>query len=851
MKKQLRLYIVHGIVCDLTLCLCPKFCRMQATDQVQRKSFITKLASIGNLPADTDEMMLHKKFLIFMGVLMSGGGVMWGSIAAYFGLYWQSTIPFAYAAMTAINLSAFALWKNFGAVRFFQVLISLLLPFFFQWSLGGFNVTGAMMLWSLLALVGSITFQSTGTASRWLIAYVVFTIISGFMDEYVQEYSIRTSPGLQSAFFVINIVVISSIVVGLMLFFVHSRDQANKTLTKLKENLEVVVEERTRELQETLAHLNAIIDNIGDGLLVTDENARITRMNPALARMYELTDRKDLLGRQSEALDSNITLLLKQTILNHEPCVVELELPGSRTGKAISTCIMHEAGDGKKGECLGSVTLIHDITREKEIDSMKTDFISNVSHELRTPLTSVLGFAKIIQKKFTDNIIPLIAGKDAKTDKASTQILENIKIIVAEGERLTTLINSVLDISKMEAGKTEWNMADLDLKEVVDRAITATSALFEGKNVILKNEIQSALPMVVADRDRLIQVVINLISNSVKFSPEGSITIRGTTDAGMLKLSVTDTGIGIKKEDLEKVFDKFQQVGDTLTDKPQGTGLGLPICRQIIEHHKGRIWVESELGKGSTFSFMLPLKEASTAAHASDTARPVDMKQLLQILNEHVELHKSDTGDLSGKKTILVTDDDPNIRRLLSSELGEAGFHVLLAENGMDAISILKSTKVDLVILDIMMPKISGFDVAAVIKNDPKTMDIPIMIHSIVDDRERGLRIGVDRYIPKTGDMSLILKEASALLRQGHSNKHVLVLDESESTVQALVEVLQAKGYQATGAYTGEEGLRLARESKPDMVIVDAKFSEKHDLVKTLKFEKGLENLYFVILGQQ
>lgn len=808
---------------------------------------LESFATMGHLPEDSAEEQLHKRFLIYMAVLMSGGGILWGSISFAFGLYFQGLIPLGYTFITIINLFFFAIRKNFPVTRFIQVLISLLLPFFFQWSLGGFAVTGAMMLWSLLALLGSLTFQSTGLATGWLISYVVFTILSGFADPLVRPYAIEISPNIETVFFVTNIIIISSIVVGLMLYFVASRDKANQELVRLTNHLEEMVEQRTRELKETLAHLNAIIDNMADGLLVTDEQGRIARVNPALAEIFALESRAALNGQVSEKLDAHIALLLRQTMNNHEIMADEVELPGGRTGLATAACILagQESVDPVERECLGSVTVIRDITREKEIDRMKTDFISNVSHELRTPLTSVLGFAKIIQKKFEDVIEPALDLDQKKVKRAAKQVRQNTEIIVSEGERLTTLINSVLDISKMEAGKTEWNMEELGISEVVERAVNATAALFQEKPVKLKTEIDPALETVSGDRDRLIQVVINLLSNAIKFTDEGSITIRAAKNQeGLMQLDVVDTGVGISADDQTKVFDKFQQVGDTLTDKPQGTGLGLPICKQIIEHHQGDIWVSGEPGVGSTFSFTLPFLKDATP----ERVRTVNLTTLLASLNKKLEMERA--GGEEKRKTILITDDDPGIRNLLRQELRDNGYHTIEAKDGMEAVSLLKKHPVDLVILDVMMPKMNGYDVAAILKNDPNTMDIPIMIHSVIEDAERGLNIGVDRYVTKSGDTEGILKEVEELIEQGPSHKHLLVMDEKESTVKTLVDVLRARGYNARGAHNREEALGMIKKEKPDMVIVDALFSKKHDLVQTIKFEKGMENLYFLVLGE-
>jgi signal transduction histidine kinase len=256
-----------------------------------------------------------------------------------------------------------------------------------------------------------------------------------------------------------------------------------------------------------------------------------------------------------------------------------------------------------------------DLQRTKEIaeeaSRAKGAFLATVSHELRTPLTSVLGFAKLIKKRFPDAARPAEAQNDSKAIRALQQMGENLDIIVAEGERLTTLINDVLDLAKIESGKVEWHMQPIAVAEIVQRAIAATTSLSSAKGLQVRSEIDGTLPSVVGDPDRLIQVVINLVSNAIKFTDEGAITCRARMVDGCIEVSVTDTGTGIAPEDQGKVFEQFVQVGDTLSGKPTGTGLGLPICKQIVEHHGGRIWVESEVGKGSTFAFTLPINGAS------------------------------------------------------------------------------------------------------------------------------------------------------------------------------------------------------------------------------------------------
>jgi len=246
----------------------------------------------------------------------------------------------------------------------------------------------------------------------------------------------------------------------------------------------------------------------------------------------------------------------------------------------------------------------------------KSAFLTNVSHELRTPLTSVVGFAKIIRKRLDERVFPLVPTEDRRASRAVEQVRANVGIIVTEGERLTTLINNVLDLAKIEAGKFEWHMEALPAGTIVDRAIAATEALFEEKPLSLARDVPDDLPEVSGDRDSLIQVVINLLSNAVKFTDSGLVTCRVRQLDGEVVISVSDTGAGIAEADQPRVFEQFAQVGDTLTGKPLGTGLGLPICKQIVERHGGRIWVDSKLGAGSTFSFTLPVRVPADGAPA-------------------------------------------------------------------------------------------------------------------------------------------------------------------------------------------------------------------------------------------
>lgn len=629
---------------------------------------------------------------------------------------------------------------------------------------------------------------------------------------------------------------------------ITARKQAEMALRQLNQELEARVAERTAALQNTLAEaqgLNAILDNLADGLLVCNRAGEITHFNPAFLKMYGLpvTDLKGQLCRELPI--SGLADLVERTQMNpKEILAADVELAKERIGQAVATAIFKKAADSEPTTCFGSALLIRDVTVEKEIDKMKTDFISTVSHELRTPLTSVLGFASIIKEKLETDVFPALTTEDRKLQKTIKRVDDNLSIIVSEAERLTSLINDVLDIAKMEAGKVDWQMQPIDVTELIDWATNSTAALFAHTDLQFLTQIDPGLPKIVGDRNRLLQVLINLISNAVKFTESGSVICQAKAANGSICISVIDTGIGIAPEDQPKVFEKFRQVGDTLTDKPKGTGLGLPICKQIVEHHGGRIWVDSEPGKGSAFSFMVPIYESDSPSNCR-----LNLEALVKQLREHVITTHAIPAET--RKTILVVDDDVNIRELLRQQLETEGYQVREAKDGMDAIHQIKTARPDLIVLDVMMPQINGFDVAAVLKNDPHTADIPIIILSIVENKERGYHIGIDRYLTKPINTEKLLTEVGSLLSQGMSSKKVLVVDKNASTLKTLSDVLQTQGYSVIEASDPQECIHKALAAKPDMIIIDSILSQETDLVKTLRFEKELENVFFIMLSDR
>ncbi len=646
---------------------------------------------------------------------------------------------------------------------------------------------------------------------------------------------------------------------------------SGEQLADYSRTLEQKVEQRTSEIK-------AIIDNMVDGLVVVDGEDRITQFNPALAGMIGISSKAIAKAESYGEIfkGGEITNLVASTRENPKQVFsAEFALPDRRIGKAVATSIFREVDEGawfgdvvRSGNVaetstvneverlessqlrmnyLGTVILIRDITAEKEVDRMKTDFISTVSHELRTPLTSVLGFAKLIQKKLDESIFPLIQSDDKKVKRSVRQVSENIEIIVSEGTRLTKLINEVLDVAKIEAGKMQWNMDSLAITEVIDRAFSATSALFEQKGLEPVREIASDLPNVYGDKDRLIQVVINLISNAVKFTDRGCITCRVALVDQSIMVSVVDQGVGISESDQPKVFEKFKQVGDTLTDKPQGTGLGLPISKEIIEHHGGKIWVDSELKKGSTFSFTLPIE--TTNDKTTNQIPSINFDVLIDQLKKRVIPDRQSDNQNASPKNILVIDDDPSIRSLLRQELEAKGYVVQEAHNGQEAITKVREIRPDLITLDVIMQGINGYDVASILKSDPATLDIPIIIVSVLDDKNQGMHLWIDSYVTKPLDIAVLMREVELLLSSKTArSKKILVIDDNLVSIGLLMEMLQNQGFLPSSISTQDDLRANAIALQPDVIIASTKLVEK---VQALRSEKNMEHIRFLLISDQ
>jgi DNA-binding response OmpR family regulator/nitrogen-specific signal transduction histidine kinase len=448
----------------------------------------------------------------------------------------------------------------------------------------------------------------------------------------------------------------------------------------------------------------------------------------------------------------------------------------------------------------------------KKANEVKSNFLTNVSHELRTPLTSIRSFSEILL--------------DYKNEEESTRE-EFLKIINEEAERLTRLINDVLDVSKIEAGKVEWKDDFYYIKDIASEALSFILPLASKKSIPIEKEISQNLPPVLVDKDRIVQVFLNLLDNAVKFTDKGKVKIGAKMQDRSILCYVSDSGKGIPEAYQSKIFERFEQVNENLLSgkKVQGTGLGLSICKGIIEHYGGKIWLESQIGKGSTFFFTLParLRRVKTASEISKISLP-------------------------DRKKILIIDDDDNIRRFLDFELTRAGYEIIEEFNGKEAINVINNTKPDLIILDILMPWINGYNILEKIRKGSKNSPIPVIILTVLEDKEKAMRLGANYFMNKPINKNILLKKIKQLLNE--DEKKLLIIDDDINFTSAVKFYLEKKGYKVYAAYDGEEGTKTCRIVKPDLIILDMLMPKKSgiDTLKSLKEDRLIKNTPVIVL---
>ncbi|MFH0991262.1 MAG: response regulator [bacterium] len=433
---------------------------------------------------------------------------------------------------------------------------------------------------------------------------------------------------------------------------------------------------------------------------------------------------------------------------------------------------------------------------------VKSDFLSSMSHELRTPLNSIIGFSSVLLGPTGDPLTP-----DQKM--ALEKILKN-------GKHLLQLINDILDLSKLESGRMTLSVESEDVPTTVSNAIMIVEQLIKSKGLNLVQDLPQDLPTLVTDVVKVRQILVNLLSNAAKFTEKGDISIKVREDHGMVSFAVKDAGIGIEKKNFNIVFEEFKQVDSSNTRKYKGTGLGLPISRRLARLLGGDITLESEIGKGAIFTLTIPpvLPKQETPTAKSAEVRVVQPKPVRATTPSTTRMMESTKGI-----QILCIDDDPDVIEILRKYLIPEGYSVISALSGEEGLSLAAKAKPALITLDIMMPQKDGWQVLRELKQNDATKDIPVIIHSIVENKPLAMSLGAVDVMTKPTDPRRLLN----LIRQFHKSgdQFILVVDDHEDFALAFRDLLKRDGFNVKIATDGKKALEVIQESIPSLILLD------------------------------
>jgi len=510
---------------------------------------------------------------------------------------------------------------------------------------------------------------------------------------------------------------------------------------------------------------------------------------------------------------------LRERVLGNGDSLTELETvrqrkDGSRVEVSISTARLHDPA----GRLSGVVAVYSDITerrraaanqRAREVaeaaNRAKSQFLANMSHELRTPLNAIIGFSELLEDQAYGDL-------NERQHKYVTNILSS-------GRHLLQLVNDILDLAKVEAGRLVVEASEFSVATALEEVQRIVEPLALAKRIALTVESSDDLPRLIADRPKVKQILYNLVSNAVKFTPEGgrvNIAARAVGQrpdlllppewqAEGIVISVVDTGIGIGPEDLERVFLEFEQLDSSYARQQEGTGLGLALTRRLVELHGGRVWVESEVGRGSRFSFVLPITPSrppidSSVHQATALPEPSDQRPV-----------------------VLVVEDENVASELLTTYLSKNGYAVVRARNGAEAIDLALRLRPAAITLDILLPDTDGLEVLATLRSRPETREIPVVVVSISDNRELGFSLGAAGWLVKPVNREQFLEAVYQVMPEGRRDRRttVLVVDDEPETVEFLSDLLESRGFRVLRAGNGEEGVRLALQEVPDAIVLD------------------------------
>lgn len=590
-------------------------------------------------------------------------------------------------------------------------------------------------------------------------------------------------------------------------------------------------------------HMRAIFDNVVDGIFVADTRGIIQATNAASEKLFgydadELigADVKMLMqsedsGRHDKLLNgylvggtkSSIVLMRPVHALRKDGCTVPVKITVTeveRNGERIFVSVCRDiTEDLRASESLRVYQerleeLLDERTSQvkvaQEANQMKSDFLANMSHELRTPLNAIIGITEMVRE-------------DAEDDGHGDYI-EPLDRVMRSGRHLLQLINDLLDLSKIEAGRLDLHVETFDLGETIRDAVVTVDPLVQKNGNELILDMEEDVGDLSSDMTRIKQILLNLLSNAAKFTENGTIRVTVSIMESMrgsdyVVIDVRDSGIGLTDEQQSRLFQDFQQADSSTTKKYGGTGLGLAISRRLARMMGGDVTVQSQIDDGAEFTLVLP---RNTGARQAD-----DMIEKVRRELAGADAEDQSEGAEAGgaPPRVLVVDDDITARDLIGSGLEKEGFAVSYAVSGDEALAYLAEASVDAITLDIEMPDQDGLEVLSKLKSNPRTRKIPVILCSIHEKTGRGMALGAIDHLTKPVDRQQLSEILRAHLNAGEASS-VMVVDDNEDVRNSVRRVLEGDGHSVVEAENGRIGLERLAEATPDLIILDLMMPE-------------------------
>lgn len=577
---------------------------------------------------------------------------------------------------------------------------------------------------------------------------------------------------------------------------------------------------RTRALNKELRYKDSILNSSADGIVILGLEGDIRLFNQGAEEITGY-DAKEAIGRSCCDIfchrDKDFNRLCGTDDCAN--CVIRSTKVPSRgrelfiqhkDGRFVPILLSATPLYNDQGEVTEILQIFKDVTELRntltqleQANRSKTEFLATMSHELRTPLNAVLGFAELLE---TETFGPL--------NERQQRYVSNI---LTAGRHLLSLINDILDITRVEAGKLEWEYGPIDVAQVFGSAVNLLREKAVQNQLKLSLEVEPGFDRFTGDERKIKQVLYNLINNAIKFTPAGGqVGVQVAREGEDMLITVWDTGIGIPRDKREAVFEPFYQVDNYLTRSQQGSGLGLALVKKMVELAGGRIWIEDAEGKSTVFKVLLPATKPSRAQELSSVSPAAEQEDPFPAAQPEARL------SLDKRRKAVVIEDDAKCAELLAEYLKDMGYNSFIVPTGEEGLGMIEQLKPDLVVLDILLPGMNGWETLASLKSKATTAHIPVIVVSILEEREKGLALGAMDYLTKPVERGRLISCVQKVVnREAGKRSKALVVDDDTKALELFNDYLVGMGVDVFLAPDPREGLRVAKQILPDIIFLD------------------------------